>query len=181
MDTGVLKEGPVSLSVAVVSITSTKRRRFLWAAWWTAAPTRHPFRKPDASNGGAATPVEALREAERAAGRSLNVVEPKWARAWNRILRGMPPWTSRTVSDEAKPRPSTSALDAKATLGSIWAVLGLEPNATVPEIKAAFRKRALVTHPDHGGDPATFRATQQAYREALSRREKAEKRPKKRA
>jgi hypothetical protein len=173
------------LSVAVVSITSTKRKRFLWAAWWTGAPTHHPFRKPDASNGGASTQDQALREAEKSAGRSLNVVEPKWARAWNRILRGMPPWTPRDLAQDAKPSPRTAEAQgtpsAKAASDSIWTVLGLSPSATVAEIKTAFRKRALLAHPDHGGDPADFRNLQAAYREALRRREKSDKRPKKRA
>src|SRR4029079_1450360 len=43
------------LASAVCSITLTQRRRFFWAAWWTAAPCEAPFRKPDASNGGATT------------------------------------------------------------------------------------------------------------------------------
>lgn len=76
---------------ALCSITATKRRRFFWAAWWTGAPSYAPFRKPDASNGGAATEAEALAEAERVAGRRLTMIEPYWARAWNRMLRGEAP------------------------------------------------------------------------------------------
>ncbi len=169
-----------TLSVAVVSITGTKRRRFLWAAWWTGAPARHPFRKPDASNGGAATAEQAQLEAEKIAGRTLTVIEPKWARAWNRTLRGMPPWTGRDFPVDAKVRASPSAPAKIAEPASLWAVLGVTPDAGVADIKLAFRKRALVAHPDHGGDPAGFRALLKAYREALRRREKAEQRPKKR-
>ena len=51
------------LATAVCSITPTQRRRYFWAAWWTSAPQHSPFRKPDASNGGARTPEEALAEA----------------------------------------------------------------------------------------------------------------------
>lgn len=162
----------VDLAVAVCSITSTQRRRYLWAAWWTRAPARHPFVRPDASNGGAASVEEALREAEAVAGRTLTLVEPKWARAWNRVLRGIPPWTAR---DFAEPRP---ARRAPAENDSLWTVLGVEPTATVAEIKRAFRQRALETHPDHGGDAAAFMALRQAYEKALERREKRARRPK---
>lgn len=77
------------LFAPVCSIAPTKRRRFLWAAWWTGAPARDPFRKPDASSGGARTREEARLEAERAAGRSLVEIEPRWARAWARVLLGL--------------------------------------------------------------------------------------------
>lgn len=168
------------LSVAVVSLTRTKRRRFLWAAWWTGAPVRHPFRKPDASNGGAATEDLARAQAEKFAGRTLTVIEPKWARAWNRILRGMPPWNARDFPGGASNAASRPAAAKSTEPDSLWLVLGVAPTASVADIKLAFRRRALVAHPDHGGDPAGFRALLKAYREALRRREKAEQRPKKR-
>ncbi|MDQ3371023.1 MAG: hypothetical protein M3680_36860, partial [Myxococcota bacterium] len=79
------------LATAVCSITPTQRRRYFWAAWWTGAPQETPFRRPDASGGGARTIEEALRAAERVATRHLVIVEPYWARAWNRVLRGEPP------------------------------------------------------------------------------------------
>jgi hypothetical protein len=152
------------LSSAVCSIARTQRRRFFWAAWWSGAPTRRPFRKPDASNGGAASYEDARREAERVSGRTLSIVEPLWARAWSRILRGQPPFSASELEDgaarPAKPdRPAVSA----------WAILGLEPGADASAIKRAYREKALVTHPDVGGDATTFRHVQQAY-ERLSRR-----------
>jgi hypothetical protein len=75
------------LFAAVVSIAPTRRRRFLWAAWWTAAPSREPFRKPDASAGGARTREEALRQAEAAAGRTLVETSGLWARRWRGAAR----------------------------------------------------------------------------------------------
>ena len=160
------------LFAAAVSIAPTKRRRFLWAAWWTAAPARDPFRKPDASEGGARTRDEALRHAEKAAGRALVEIEPLWARAWARILMDLPPFT-QPAADSTTSTPRAS----RAPEASIWQLLGLNPQATIPEIRAAFRQRALVTHPDRGGDPEAFRALRRAHDEALARRTRAGKRP----
>jgi hypothetical protein len=161
-----------ALAAAVCSITSTKRRRFFWAAWWTATPERHPFRKPDAASGGAESPEAALREAEKAAGRRLTVIDPKWARAFNRILREEPPWTPRDFPPEGEVATKASR---PASPESPWTILGVAPKATVAEIKQAYRVKALATHPDRGGDAAAFRAVQRAYEKAMERSEKAGK------
>lgn len=164
------------LFAAVVSIAPTRRRRFLWAAWWTAAPSRAPFVKPDASAGGARTREEALRQAEAAAGRTLAQTSGLWARAWGRILMDLPPFLPGAAEGGATAR----AVRAEAT-GSIWQTLGVPQSATVEQIRAAYRQRALVVHPDHGGDPEAFRALRAAYDEALARRSKAAKRPRRKA
>jgi hypothetical protein len=151
----------------------TKRKRFFWAAWWTAAPKRIPYQKPDASNGGAATREEAVAAAESAAGRTLVEVDARWARGWMNMLRGQTPFTTRDIAwleggirPREAPTPSAS---------SMWTLLGVARTASVAEIKVAFRKRALETHPDQGGDAEDFRALKRAYDAAV---EKA-KRPKK--
>src|SRR5262249_6099501 len=136
-------------------------------------PSREPFRKPDASEGGARTRDEALRRAEKAAGRTLVQIEPLWARAWARVLMGEAPF-SQAASDTTRAAPRASREPQPA---SIWQLLGLTPHATVAEIRAAFRQRALVTHPDRGGDPEAFRALREAHDEALARRKSAGKRP----
>ena len=59
----------------------------------------------------------------------------------------------------------------------MWTILGVTAKATDAEIKRAFRKRAIETHPDHGGDPEAFRALQQAYEKAMLRRKKTAARP----
>jgi len=46
-------------------------------------------------------------------------------------------------------------------------VLGVSPTSNQQEIKAAYRRLALKSHPDRGGDPALFNLVQQAY-ECLS-------------
>ncbi len=164
------------LFAPVCSIAPTKRRRFLWAAWWTGAPARDPFRKPDASSGGARTREEARLEAERAAGRSLVEIEPRWARAWARVLLGQPPWIDRAG---APAEASAAGTRRRADAGrSPLAVLGLAPAATVDEIKRAYRKRALETHPDRGGDAEAFRGVHRAYEQALARTERPRRRRK---
>lgn len=151
-----------ALSTALCSITKTARRRYFWAAWWTGEPTHHPFRKPDASHGGAKTLEAALAEAERAAGRSLTRVDAYWARAWKCLLRGEPlppPPTQRPQrAPKVQPQPA-------------WTVLGVAKDASADELKRAFQQRALQTHPDQGGDADRFREVVRAF-ERLSAKPK---------
>jgi hypothetical protein len=161
-----------ALFAPVCAIAPTRRRRFLWAAWWTAAPSRKPFRKPDAYAGGARTRAEAQAAAERAANCKLTEIESSWARAWSNVLIGKDPWPparGASANDEA-PRARE-----KSNATSIWQTLGLEPSATLAEIKQAYRARALATHPDRGGTAVAFRAVQSAYEAALKRRKHAPK------
>lgn len=142
------------LATAVCSITATQRGRYFWAVWWSAAPCHSPFRRPDASGGGASTEDEALAAATRAAGRHLTPTAPYWARAWKCVLRGQPP--------PPLPRePSTRPRAAPPV--SSWEVLGLEPGASREAVTRAFRRRALETHPDRGGDEAAYLAVRAAY------------------
>lgn len=43
------------------------------------------------------------------------------------------------------------------------AVLQIKPNSSEEDVKAAYKRRALETHPDKGGDVAEFRAVRLAY------------------
>jgi hypothetical protein len=124
----------------VFALAKTKRKRFLWCAWWTGAPTARPFRPPDAWGGGAYTREAAQVLAERAAGRPLTAIDDHWAGAWKRVVAGLEP-----VSAEPH------------------AVLGLKSTATLAEVRLAFRKKALEHHPDQGGDTDSFLAARQAY------------------
>lgn len=149
----------VELTTAVCSVTATQRRRYLWAAWWTGDPCESPFRPPDASHGGLRSLEEALAEAEQRAGRTLTLVEPYWARAWTRVMRG----------ERAPPRPVARPKPTRPVARSAWEMLGVTKQASVAEIKTAFRERALVTHPDHGGDAEEFRALYRAYERLLAK------------
>lgn len=159
------------ITTAACSIARTKRGRYFWAVWTTGVPTRRPFRQPDASNGGAATHAEALVEAERATA-PLSLIDPIWARGWMRILRGDPPFTKM---DEARLDGHTPQAPTERPT-SLWTILNVPDNASVADIKRAYRVRALETHPDHGGDPAAFRALVNAYEAALAKRAKPRRR-----
>jgi hypothetical protein len=89
-----------------------------------------------------------------------------WARAWLRILRGEPPWPSKaSFGTDARERSGASA---EASV-SIWTQLGVAPNVSETELKAAYRQRAFETHPDRGGAEEAFRAVVRVYQEALKR------------
>jgi hypothetical protein len=47
------------------------------------------------------------------------------------------------------------------------AVLGLLPPYELEDVKAAFREKVLVAHPDRGGDPAAFIRLKEAYDQAV--------------
>jgi hypothetical protein len=168
------------LFAPVCSDTPTRRRRFLWAAWWSGPPTREPFRRPDASSGGARTREDAHRQAERACGAPLVPIDGTWARAWARVLRGEAAFPSATGAEERVGGDGPAPTAGDAGPASVWATLGVPHSATEEEVKRAYRQRALETHPDRGGDAAAFRAVQRAYEVASARKAKAARRPKRR-
>jgi hypothetical protein len=164
----------------VYSVTTTQRRRFFWCAWWTREPTREPFCMPNAWSGGARTVEEAKRAAECAAGHPLREIPPIWARAWIRVQAGAPPWVSPKERaprpeeppprEEARSRrrrePPFEALYAGACP---FAVLGLPKGASLAELKRAFRRLSLTTHPDQGGTEAAFIRVKRAFDAAIAR------------
>lgn len=46
-------------------------------------------------------------------------------------------------------------------------MLDVPATATVKEIQSAYRKKAMVCHPDHGGSVKLMQALNEAYRSAL--------------
>ena len=144
----------------------TKRRRFLWAAWWSAPPAVESFRAPDASSGGSRTREEAQARAEAAAGQRLVEIDARWAGAWVRVLRGDAPWAKPRAEGEAP----HAAVKTAPTGSRAWAlsVLGLGKEAGRDEVKRAFRALAQRTHPDRGGDDAAFIEAKRAHDVALA-------------
>lgn len=154
-----------TLYAPVCSITKTKRGRWFWAAWWTGPPSHVPFRKPDAEGGAAKTREEALAAAEARAGVKLAEIDSLWAKAWMRVIRGQPPWPSKSSREPRSARSERMEGEPQ----SIWSLLGASSHSTDAELKAAYRKKAMETHPDHGGDAETFRRVVAAYAEAKKR------------
>nr|WP_250872659.1 J domain-containing protein [Halomarina rubra] len=56
---------------------------------------------------------------------------------------------------------------------SAFAHLGLPTTADRDEIREAYREQVKTAHPDHGGDPETFRELQEAYASASEQAEPA--------
>ncbi len=146
----------MTLVRAVYAVVPTRRRRYLWCAWWTGSPTAEPFRPPDLWGGGATSEDEAQVMAERAAGRRLERVEARWAGAWRRVQAGLPPFPERSQRRPATGAVAPAPIDPYAVLG----VRAADPDATV---KAAFRVKVLEHHPDRGGSPDAFMAIKRAY------------------
>jgi DnaJ domain len=170
------------LFLPLVSIAPTKRRRFLWVAYWSGPPCRDPFRAPDAHAGGARTEVEAHAAAELAAGMRLTALGPQWARAWLRVLAGAPafrreagPATAESTppQPDAPPAPLTP-LPPRAQ--SLWDLLQVAPNSTAEQVRAAYRVRMLQVHPDHGGSTEAFLALRAAFAEAQRRLRRPQRR-----
>jgi hypothetical protein len=157
------------LSRGVYAIARTKRRRYIWCAWWTGEPTAKPFRPPDAWGGGADTEEKAKVLAERAAGMALELVDGHWAGAWKRIQAGKAPFPTRA------PRPTVAGED-RARPVDPYALLGVDATASLDDVKAAFRKKALEHHPDQGGTPDAFMAIKRAYDGIVKRRARSRRR-----
>lgn len=67
--------------------------------------------------------------------------------------------------------PGQSDMRRNVNTTELYDTLGVEKTATADEIKRAFRKKALHSHPDRGGDEEVFKALSEAY-EILSDDEK---------
>lgn len=96
---------------------------------------------------------------------------------WNRIednlqairltveaLRGLERWGAKEMVNAAF--RGFAALPAPHT-ETWWEILELTPQATEPDIRAAFRRLARLTHPDAGGDKDEFIKLQNAFEEGL--------------
>jgi hypothetical protein len=134
--------------------------------WWTGEPTAKPFRPPDAWGGGARTEEEAKVLAEGAAGMPLELIDGHWAGAWKRIRAGMPPFPKKAGGH------STASGEESARPVDPYVLLGIEASASITDVKAAFRKKAIEHHPDHGGSAEAFMRIKRAYDWIVKRRAK---------
>ena len=57
----------------------------------------------------------------------------------------------------------------KPELKQWWQILDLYPRATEQEIREAYRRLAMVHHPDKGGSAAMFNIIHTAYQEGLAK------------
>jgi len=82
---------------------------------------------------------------------------------WPHIARALRELRGESVDEpDETPRnaprpPSTADVDLS------YRLLGISPSAPWEEIERAFRKKAHIHHPDHGGDEDTMRALNEAY------------------
>jgi len=79
---------------------------------------------------------------------------------WPTIIRGLrelrgdvPPETDK----QGAPPPTSADIDLSCKM------LGVSPSSSWDEIEKAYRRKAKIHHPDHGGDEDTMRALNDAY------------------
>jgi hypothetical protein len=116
-----------------------------------------------------------LREyAERWAVNARDVLSDRKARA-RFLLFGVVTGTAEYADDilrrreqdeqQARARARAALWSASSPL-SAFNMLGLTSNATIDEIKVAYRRRAIQLHPDRGGDHSAMVRLNTAYEEA---------------
>jgi hypothetical protein len=66
------------------------------------------------------------------------------------------------------PEPNSIGQDAQVTSNEPFRVLGLDPTATVDDLRQARRRLALLAHPDVGGDASQMSALNAAYDAAMA-------------
>ncbi len=79
---------------------------------------------------------------------------------WPMVQRVLSRWVSEAVFGRPKvaaPPPS------RADVELCYRLLGLSSSASWDEIQSAYRRKAKVHHPDHGGDEDAMRALNEAY------------------
>lgn len=112
-------------------------------------PTQQAPARPPSSTGPTATSQRA---------RAAQTAEQKRAANAKRKAPAPPP-RSRPKDPRPKPTKEKQLLTERARR-----VLGLPPRFSEPELRAAFRREAKVSHPDHKGDPKRFRLVMSAYK-----------------
>jgi hypothetical protein len=158
-----------------------------WGCWWSGNPKTERGRKPDAY-GGAPTKAEVEEIVRRHAATrgvpfELKPLSHSYAFDVRDMMRGGPP-RSRRPPVEMPPRPAPGTpewaqwcADADAAWERFraslkprpdpFSALGITARATEADVRRAFRRLALVHHPDRGGDAEAFKALNGHYQAAL--------------
>lgn len=78
-----------------------------------------------------------------------------YAGIWPQIIKGIRQLRGERVEDETPVSPRDLDLAYK--------MMGVSPSAPWPDVEKAFRAKAKLHHPDHGGDDDVMRALNDAY------------------
>ena len=79
---------------------------------------------------------------------------------WPVVRRVLGRWVAEAVMGRSRgPVRGPSRVDVELC----YRLLGLSPSASWDEIQTAYRRKAKVHHPDHGGDEDAMRALNEAY------------------
>ena len=76
---------------------------------------------------------------------------------WPVVMKALREWRGGGPEEAHTPPPGSADADL------CYRLLGLSPSASWEEIEKAYRRKAKVHHPDHGGDGDTMRALNEAY------------------
>jgi len=79
---------------------------------------------------------------------------------------GLPPFPTRS----SRPSSATTHEAGRGRPIDPYVLLEVAPTASIEDVKAAFRKKALDHHPDRGGTADAFMAIKRAYDAIVKRR-----------
>lgn len=74
---------------------------------------------------------------------------------WPEILKALRELRGESTTPSSQPRPSDTEIACK--------LLGISPSARWEEVEKAYRAKAKIHHPDHGGDEDAMKALNDAY------------------
>ena len=74
---------------------------------------------------------------------------------WPQVIRGIRQLRGERVEDETPV--------SKRDIDLAYKMFGLSPSVSWQEVEQAYRKKAKLHHPDHGGDDDVMRALNEAY------------------
>ncbi|HOD48859.1 MAG TPA: J domain-containing protein [Candidatus Hydrogenedentes bacterium] len=87
---------------------------------------------------------------------------------WPVVIRGIRELRGERVDEGASQNQNRSRQQSNAAPPSrdydlCYKMLGISPSAPWEEVEKAYRRKAKLHHPDHGGDEDTMRALNEAY------------------